>query len=363
MENVEVLEKETKPKKKISKLKKGLIIAGVSLLGVIFLFTATVYGVFFNELNALMSIDQVYKNVYSIKYDNNYFFDDFLEQGAKTDVELINFLTSKVLHGLPIDLGTPDFGCSAFTSTTAEGDNVFNRNYDFDFTPILITRTNPRNGYRAISTTDLRSLSIDLDQSLELVQRFTLLAAPYVPFDGINEKGVSMCINMVHGDPTRQDTGKISITSTTMIRLVLDKAATVDEAIALIEQYDLNDSTGGPFHYMIADASGASAVIEYIDNELKVTKEYDTYLYMTNFLIHKDANPDDYGRDRYDILTERLTETNGIMSEEESFELLKDVRMDWTDGGTVWSNVFNLDKLTMTFYPFQDATKKIEFKV
>lgn len=40
------------------------------------------------------------------------------------------------------------------------------------------------------------------------------------------------------GTHTDQDTDKPDITTTTAVRLILDKAASVDEAVALLEQYD-----------------------------------------------------------------------------------------------------------------------------
>ena len=47
--------------------------------------------------------------------------------------------------------------------------------------------------------------------------------------------------------PSSQNTEKPDITTTTAIRLLLDQAATVEEAIALLEQYDFNDSSQNSF--------------------------------------------------------------------------------------------------------------------
>ena len=101
------------------------------------------------------------------------------------------------------------------------------------------------------------------------MDKLLLLASPYIPFDGMNEKGVAISVNMVNGDKIEQSTDKIDITTTTLIRLVLDKASSVYEAINLIKQYDLNDSTGGPYHFQIADKSGKSVVIEYYKKEIQ----------------------------------------------------------------------------------------------
>ena len=63
--------------------------------------------------------------------------------------------------------------------------------------------------------------------------------------DGINEKGLCVAVLMIEdSDVTEQDTGKPGITTTTAVRLLLDQAADVDEAIRLLEQYDMNSSAG-----------------------------------------------------------------------------------------------------------------------
>ena len=121
---------------------------------------------------------------------------------------------------------------------------------------------------------DLQFLGIDTDADVEgLMDRITCLAAPYAPLDGMNDAGVSCGIYMSYqgggvdeeGDevviPTNQDTDKPDLTSTTMLRLVLDYAGSVDEAVELISGYDLHDSANTSYHYMIADSTGKSAIL------------------------------------------------------------------------------------------------------
>ena len=116
-------------------------------------------------------------------------------------------------------------------------------------------------------------------------QKLITLAAPYAPLDGINEKGLAVAVLRIADEPTDQDTGKTDITTTTAIRLMLDKAATVDEAVSLLEQYDMHSSAGSCYHFQLADAAGNSAVVEYIDNEFVVLKADEGYQMATNFLL------------------------------------------------------------------------------
>lgn len=51
-------------------------------------------------------------------------------------------------------------------------------------------------------------------------------------------------------EKTEQERGKTSIITADAIRLVLDKAADVDEALALIEEYDMYSVIGWPLFFL-----------------------------------------------------------------------------------------------------------------
>ena len=57
------------------------------------------------------------------------------------------------------------------------------------------------------------------------------------------------------------------------IRMILI-IVNVDEALALLEQYDMNSDIGTAHHYAIADASGRSVVVEYVDGEMFTESEF-----------------------------------------------------------------------------------------
>ena len=48
-----------------------------------------------------------------------------------------------------------------------------------------------------------------------------------------------------------------------MIRLILDRAATTEEAVELLNQYDMFATSGRDYHFYITDASGDGRVVEY----------------------------------------------------------------------------------------------------
>ena len=367
-------------------MKKGLKIAGITVACVLLLAVVAVGIIWGNELLTLTSIKEIAPSneehrdgfVYEITVSGDYYFDQFLaEGGASSDQELISFITNSIGKGLiPLNIEESSISCSSFTAVTEEGDRVFGRNYDFDKTNTAIVYTKPGNGRHAsVSTVDLQFLGIDPDTGVTgLADKFLCLAAPYAPLDGVNDAGVSCGIYMTYqGEetvPTDQQTDKPDITSTTMQRLILDYASTVDDAIEMVEKYHLRDSAGTSYHYMVADAQGNSAILEWVagtdqtDNDgtarqLNVIRNdpEQNYQCITNFILtpgYYEEGDDMGGKDRYDLLTSTLEEMNGTVADDQAaMDVLSLVgRRTWvvegdhTQGTTVHSVVYNLTDKT-----------------
>ncbi len=361
----------------MKKIVKRTLIAIVVIFAVL---AAAIYIVWGNEIKSLLSLEQKIAQdmshgdgyTYEMTISGDYYFDEFLEQGGATsDQELISFVTEKITKGLiPMTIEESEIACSSFTARTEDGDYLLGRNYDFDQTNTAIVHTNPGNGKHAsISTIDLQFIGIDPKKGVNgISDKLKLLAAPYVPLDGVNDAGVSCGIYMTYQGketvPTDQNTERPDLTSTTMLRMVLDYADNVDEAIEMISKYDLHDSAKTSYHYMIADAEGNSAVLEWVngtdqtDNdgskrELQITRNELPYQSVTNFILapgYYEANDEQAGLDRYEYLVGKLNASNGVLEdEEEAMGLLRDVgRRTWkvegdvTKGTTVHSVVYNL---------------------
>ncbi len=398
-----------KNKKKFS-LKKLLLTAGGVLLALILIAGSAVCVLWGNEIRTVLSFKQIAErndehldgSVYEMTVAGDYYFDDFLAQGgASTDGELIEFITGNLTKGL-IDIGItpPDVACSSFTATLEDGDRVFARNYDYSKTNTAIVYTNPGGDRHAsVSTIDLQFLGIDVDKDVtSLIDKITCLAAPYIPFDGMNDAGVSCGIYMTYQGPeesisTNQDSEKPDITSTTMLRLILDYADSVDEAVELVSNYDLHDSATSSYHYMVADSTGKSAILEWVAGndstdiegsarELKVTYNDaaprctdKTWQCVTNFVVapdYYDNNEDMKGLDRYEHLHKTLTAAKGVMADETAaMDLLAQVgRRTWKNddknGCTVHSVVYNLTDQTALWVPnehFGEDEYKMELKI
>ena len=149
--------------------KKILIIAVVVVLVLILAFVITVGCVWGNEISSASSLRKIRErndehldgSVYTMTVKGGFYFDEFLETGgAKSDSELITFITDHVTKGL-IDMGISEseIACSSFTAQTADGDRLFARNYDFSKTNTCIVFTDAGNGRHAtVSTVDLQFL-------------------------------------------------------------------------------------------------------------------------------------------------------------------------------------------------------------
>lgn len=399
-----------------SKAKSGLgkkIAAGI-LIGVLVLLLVLggiVFALWHNELAALMSFKQIRErndshldgSVYTMEVSGGFYLDEFVEQGGvSNDAELIDFITGKITKGLlKINISDPEIACSAFTAVTEEGDRLFARNYDFSKTNTCIVFTEATEGRHAtISTVDLQFLGIDVDADVTgLMDKFTCLAATYAPLDGINDAGVSCGIFMSYqGEETAatdQNTEKPDFTSTTLLRLILDYADDVDEAVEIASSYDLHDSAKTSYHYMVADASGRSVILEWVgstdttdndgaarqlvvtyndgDEAIGALEASSDFQWITNFIIQPGYYSEDEhkpGLDRYERIGAEITAIDGVVADEQgAMDILAIVgRRTWNNddnnGCTVHSAVYNLTDKSVLWVPnenYDDPTAIFQF--
>jgi hypothetical protein len=363
----------------------------LSILSMVVLLLLVAGFIWKNEIRTLLSIKEIMPGdddtngyVYEMTVYGDYYLDEYLQAGGtKSDKELISFLTSKITKGLfNLSIEESDIiGCSSFSANAANGDKVFARNYDMYKTNVAIVHTMPRNRYKSISTVDLSFLGVASDKSLEgLGNKINTIAAAYAPLDGMNEKGLTVGIYMTHQGPgkinvpTDQDTGKPDITSTVLLRLMLDQAATVEEAVAIAEKYDMHDSANSSFHYMISDANGRSAVLEYIagtdstdtdgqkrglmviyNDDPTSLADTDKFQLVTNFIVYPgyyEEGDKQHGLDRYQIVKEELEIRDGLVKDDEDAMsvLEKAALRDWNNdiySVTIHSVVYNQTNKTV----------------
>lgn len=347
-------------------MKKFLKRVFILLVCLVLLLVGSVAFLFRHEFSSLASLEKQTDKFSTMNYTADYGLDEFLEVGASTDTALAAFIIQKLMKGLPVEIELPDLGCSAFQAQTPDGDMIMGRNFDNPDALYTLVHTKPENGYESISMVNLSYIGY---KGEGLMDYALLLAAPYIPLDGINEKGLSIGVLQLMTDPTHQDTGKTDITTTSAIRMVLDKAATVEEAIQLFSQYDMHSSANAPYHFQLADATGDTATIEYIDGEMSVYRETDgSNLCTTNFYL----TPGEYfnngvGQDRYQTLRDGLAAANGVVTEDEGMALLEAASAskikDGKFTGTLWSCIYNNTDCTLKLCCNLDYNTVYEYSV
>lgn len=343
----------------------------ITLIGiavVVIVFASVTCFVFRHELKTLSTLQEKSVGVYTMTYVGDYGFDEFLEIGAESDTDIEAFVTKRLLRGLPIELHVSDAGCTAFVSKNEEGDTIYARNFDFLYAPFLQVYTNPDNGYASVSTVNLSFAGYgedNLPSSGISFQNFLTLAAPFLPFDGMNEKGVCIALLAVPEVQMIDDPDKVTLNTTTAIRLVLDQAASVDEAIELLKKYNIYFSGDVTCHFLIADATGRSVLVEYYDGGLQVVTSDTEYQIASNFVAYHGYNiGEGYTEfERYDAVEEVL-QNDSAVTMEECEKLLNTIGV--YDGETdklQWSVVYNLTDKTGRIWPHRDSDKAWDFTV
>ncbi len=170
------------------------------------------------------------------------------------------------------------------------------------------------------------------------MQRLALLFAPYVTVDGMNQYGLAVSMMEVPCRPGPRDPSRTTIVSNHAMRLVLDYARDVDEALALLAEYNI-DFPQACTHYLFADASGESAVVEYVDGQMTVIRDGAPWQVATNFLISEEK-PEGADSDcwRYNAVYAALHAADGRITQQEAMDIASSASVD----ATVWSVVYNL---------------------
>ena len=333
------------------------------LLLLVVLVVAVFGGIYFTRILTIGSIEKLtdYEdgyNLYSMDIKYDYSIEDIINYGIKDDQTMIDAILKESLPLIPAKINVPDYGCTSFTLTDTDGDVHMGRNYDFrKDTSAMMVYCTPKDGYKSVAFAALDNISANVpDESM--AKKLATLTAPFICLDGMNEKGVSISVLTLDSEPVRQNTGKPVIATTLAIRLVLDKAATTEEAVELLNSYDMFSSSGRDYHFYITDASGDGRVVEYDpeseDRNLIATSTEA----VTNFFIrHKDkVLPNQkngiygHGRERYDVVMKVLGEEKGNYTNATVWEAMKVAAQnpdpEAITSNTQWSVSYNNTDLT-----------------
>lgn len=340
------------------------------LLIVVMLLLAGAAYVFFrirDGIQEAVHVQELEDGFYYMEYGEDYGFDRFLEQGgAASDLDVAKFVGKDLFKGFAYPQFTGgSFGCSTLSVRNPEGGMMYGRNFDWMECTSMVVKSKPDNGYASVSTVNMDFLNMGKAYNPEeIVSKMISAAALYAPMDGINEKGLCVAVLMIEDQAvTQQDTEKPDITTTTAVRLLLDKAADVDEAVRLLGQYDMHSSAGMMLHFSLSDSSGRSVAVEYVDNEMVVIETP----VVTNFYL---AQGEKYGigteqsHIRYDMLMERLSKHPAMDMDDMKDAMSSVSKNNFGEfASTEWTIVYNQDSGEIRYYHRENYDNYFSFYI
>ncbi|MCM1463648.1 MAG: linear amide C-N hydrolase, partial [Bacteroides sp.] len=318
-----------------------------------------------NTIMLTSKVIELESGLSAVKFGGDHGFDEFLSHGgASSDAEVVAFISENLLSSSGLSFGGSPFGCSTIYVKNEDGGYLFGRNFDCNKCNAMIVHAVPESGYESVSTVNTDFIGMSGVKLSSLPDEAQAVICMYAPLDGMNEKGLAVSVNMIQDSATiSQNTDKPDITTTTAIRLLLDKAADVDEAVELLEKYDMHASMGFMMHLAIADANGKSAVVEYVDNKMVVTETP----VVTNFYL---AEGEKHGigtaqsQERYDILMKALSDNESMNTENVRNTLDSVSKHNFGEfESTEWSAVFNQSTGEVHYYHRENYDKRYTFKI
>lgn len=304
-----------------------------------------------SEMNALTTFKQVSDHpYYTMEYDG-YDYTDMLNKEVTDNNQLVEYykeklFTKSLVSALPGEVkeDTTPKGSVAFFAYTYIDTYMKGRIYNSYDTPIAMVISTPKAGYKSWNIVDLADVGIYSDTNVNqwYDNAFQVMAADYATSEGINQEGLSVSLISC---PVAEcdDTVKVDITPFMAVRLILDRAATVENAIDVLEDYDINFDCGS-YHFFVSQKREQSAIIEYIGGEMKVT-------YIKN-----------EGTDKHQVCSTQManssTDLSNQYSESENHEFFDKALSSAEKGGSGMSPSYALQLLNRKSYDYKETTEQ-----
>ncbi len=286
---------------------------------------------------------------YTMTHYGDYGFSDYIKPGGK------GFASTEKKFEFSKNL----WSCTCLAALGNENATILGRNFDWhDHIPLLIF-TDPQDGYASVSMVDLDYFGFNRNNLPDEAQNNRrLLETPWLPFDGMNEMGVAIGMMAIPHADSPSDPKKKTIGEIEVIRLVLDYAKNTDHAIDLIKKYNVRMETP-PIHYLIADSSGNSVIIEFVGGKMIVIRNSEPWQVSTNFIIHGSGAPENVTCWRYNRAYNILQEVRGKLTSEGTMNLLQRV----AQSNTIWSMVYQMNSGKLNTVVGKNFAKIISFEL
>lgn len=352
--------------KKLLKISLACVLSLVVAAGVL------IWIQFGSIIQGALSAKKLDDGMYYMEYKGDDGFKELMKRGGCKDISsmadyTVEFLSKGYFHTAKIDCPVMPVGCATLTVRTPDGGVMMARNFDYPYGTAMIMHTKPDDGYEAITTFSTDFYGFGEGYKPEGFQnQYMALAGLFLALDGLNEKGFAIAV-LVAGDSvvTRQNTPKPDLATTSATQYLLKNAANVSEALELLRGIDMYSDPGAAYHYAMADASGRSVAVEYVDNRMVVVESpfvTNHYLCEQKFLtgLHESDH-------RHEKLMERYNATGGVMDEKTLTETISSVTQlpekGAVVGGTLWTMVMDLSHPSVTYYSRRHFDKPFRFEL
>lgn len=353
-------------------MKKALKFALFSVLGLVVVAGVLVWMEFGSLIKGAMSCEKLDEGMYYMEYAGDDGFDELMKRGGCANINVLanyvtDFLSKGYFKTAEIDCPLKPVGCSTLTVSTPDGGVMMARNFDFPYGTAMILHTTPDDGYESITTFSTDFFGFGENYKPEgFKNQFMALAGLFMALDGINENGLAIAV-LDAGDKvvTKQDTPKSDLTTTSAVQYLLKNAANVKEALELLRGIDMNSDPGSAYHLSMADATGRSVAVEYVDNKMVVTESP----FVTNHYLCKEKFEVGLheGDHRHEKLMEQYQKTGGVMNEEQLTKAITSVTQlpekGAIVGGTLWTMVMDLKHPSVTYYSRRHFDKPLHFEL
>ena len=251
------------------------------------------------------------------------------------------------------------WACTCFSAKTEKGSQILGRNFDWENHPALLLYTDPPDRYASVSMVDISYLGYSKNDDPGK-NPGGLMQSPLLPFDGMNEQGLAVGMMALSAADPPKNPQKQTVGSLLIIRLMLDHARNVEEAIALFNKVNIDFQGGPPLHYFITDRSGRSVVVEFVGKKLSVLPNTQPWQVATNFTITGLTSENSRASCwRYNKVWETLEEQNTLPSPTGALSLLKAV----SQRNTIWSVVYDTSSLNFLIVVGKKYEKVHEFNL
>lgn len=261
---------------------------------------------------------------------------------------------------------TSTYACTTFL-LTSKGKHYFGRNYDF-VTGTGMVMINSRNVIKNAFTTAASAAKFSWTSRYGSIT-FNQFGKDF-PQGGMNEKG--LVVELMWLDETRypQSDARPGLTELQWIQYQLDNFSTIAEVIASDKTIRIDGARSAPLHFLIADANGSVATIEFLNEKMTIHRGKDLPFPVLTNSIYADAVAKNKSANAGQIFTDnslqrfttacKLIDQYKNTDEKEnpvdySFKVLNEVAQK---GFTRWSIVYDIHNMKVFFLTDQQADRK-----